>query len=109
MRDPWRRFEDPSSVFEKNVLANSMKMFQPSNKKWLPGAQNRQCNQKMGRKNSLLHKPIESDDEEAIRTDISSIWWWQPNKKSLFVEFCNETSAHGLKYVTKPRRHLSER
>jgi len=82
-------------------------MFKPSKKKW-PGAQHPLFNQKMGRKNSV-YNPSASDDDEAAGKDNSSIWWWQPNQKSLFVEFCNETSTHGLKFMTKPRRHLSER
>ncbi|CAL8093922.1 unnamed protein product [Orchesella dallaii] len=35
--------------------------------------------------------------------------WWDPPQNSLPVEFCQDTSLHGLKYIGQPQRHLSER
>jgi len=35
--------------------------------------------------------------------------WYQPRLESLPLDFCNNTSLHGLKYLGQSKRHLTER
>jgi len=39
----------------------------------------------------------------------NSIWWWEPSKQKLPVEFCKESSMHGLYHIVQSKRHLTER
>jgi len=39
----------------------------------------------------------------------NKVCWWEPPLECLPLDFCNNTSLHGLKYISQSKRHLSER
>jgi hypothetical protein len=105
LNDPRESFSNPSYLFEKSVLSNSKKLFKPS-KKWPIHPIFNHAGKRGSIYNSL---PNENDDDDDFTGDRSSIWWWEPPKRSIPIEFCNETSTHGLKFLAMPKRHLTER
>ncbi len=66
---------------------------------------------------SNKHKPGEDtadeDDGESKAKGggccDSKICWWEPPLECLPLDFCSNTSLHGLKYLGQSKRHLSER
>lgn len=55
-----------------------------------------------------MKEVLVQNQEREVRLS-RSIGWWQPPKKSLFFEYLENSSMHGLKYIAQPKRHLSER
>lgn len=59
---------------------------------------------------SRFGKRSSDDDTESVTGErFENVGWWEPPQDSFPVEFCQDTSLHGLKYIGQSRRHLSER
>lgn len=54
--------------------------------------------------------PTESTTGVAVGSKINNdSSWWNSMSRNIFVQFCNETSLAGLKYVGQRDRHVVER
>ncbi|CAL8109937.1 unnamed protein product [Orchesella dallaii] len=60
-------------------------------------------------------QPEEKGDVESGSSQRKScccnprVCWWEPPRENLPLDFCRDTSLHGLKYISQPQRHLTER
>lgn len=62
---------------------------------------------KTQRKKSSSQSSIELNEQDASIFD--KFCWWEPSQSSLPVEFCRNSSIHGLSFIGKPKLHMSER
>lgn len=74
------------------------------------------------RTNSLPTLPMEREESmrrkqrgDSVFTrkccESTKICWWEPDPEypNSTVDFCLDTSLHGMKYICQPQRHLTER
>lgn len=106
----------PAALLEKIILHKS-KEFSPT-RPW----KNPQVLD-LGKRNSVYFNNQPNDNNEPVLENPgpynnsgqgSSCWnkrkfWWSPPLNSLPVEFCQETSIHGLKFVAHKKSHVAER
>lgn len=102
-------FEDPSyNNTRSSISFQSRNSLQSSkNKLWNPN------------KSSLLQDGNTFDEPDDVEKGSSTkkancccnarLCWWEPPKQSLPLDFCRDTSLHGLKYISQPQRHITER
>lgn len=61
--------------------------------------------------NDSVFLQTESDHEDEDRMCFSSFdsRWWEPDGDRNWVQYCMNTSIHGLKYLAESKRHICER
>ncbi|CAL8109590.1 unnamed protein product [Orchesella dallaii] len=58
-------------------------------------------------------KPSDEDEDQNQSDNVNccmqKICWWSPAQDLLPIEFCNNSSVHGLSFIGRPKAHLSEK
>lgn len=86
------------AILEKIVLGRSKKLFE----------HNSHSNTNDLRRWAFNPQDIERGSATGTGPQ-TGIWWWSPPPNAIPVEFCRETSIHGLKFIFREKSHLSER
>lgn len=47
--------------------------------------------------------------KKGFKDSLKDVQWWNPEEESMPIDFCRDTSLHGLKYIGQQNRHISER